>query len=85
MHVRGYTKHESSKTVFPGTYLGVAEKLDHLKVHSSFACSRFGVFFKMMSLRTDIFLTLFLIFHKLLLAPIGYQLNLREKMIALIV
>lgn len=32
MHVRGFTKHESSKTEFPGTYLGVVEKLDHLKV-----------------------------------------------------
>nr|AAZ81835.1 isoamylase isoform 1 [Pisum sativum] len=30
MHVRGFTKHESSKTEFPGTYLGVVEKLDHL-------------------------------------------------------
>lgn len=33
MHVRGFTMHESSKTEFPGTYLGVVEKLDHLKVH----------------------------------------------------
>lgn len=32
MHVRGYTRHESSKVEFPGTYRGVAEKLDHLKV-----------------------------------------------------
>lgn len=32
MHVRGFTKHESSKAEFPGTYLGVVEKLDHLKV-----------------------------------------------------
>lgn len=32
MHVRGFTKHDSSKTNFPGTYLGVVEKLDHLKV-----------------------------------------------------
>ncbi|KAK2439290.1 isoamylase 3, chloroplastic [Trifolium repens] len=31
MHVRGFTKHESSNTEFPGTYLGVVEKLDHLK------------------------------------------------------
>ncbi|GAV56944.1 Alpha-amylase domain-containing protein/CBM_48 domain-containing protein [Cephalotus follicularis] len=31
MHVRGFTRHESSKTEFPGTYLGVLEKLDHLK------------------------------------------------------
>ena len=35
MHVRGFTKHESSSTEFPGTYLGVVEKLDHLKVHIS--------------------------------------------------
>lgn len=32
MHVRGFTKHESSKTNFPGTYRGVVEKLDYLKV-----------------------------------------------------
>ncbi|KAM7477644.1 hypothetical protein LguiA_025857 [Lonicera macranthoides] len=31
MHVRGFTRHESSSTDFPGTYLGVVEKLDHLK------------------------------------------------------
>ncbi|XP_062158376.1 isoamylase 1, chloroplastic isoform X2 [Alnus glutinosa] len=31
MHVRGFTRHESSRTKFPGTYLGVVEKLDHLK------------------------------------------------------
>ncbi|KAH1037993.1 hypothetical protein J1N35_039736 [Gossypium stocksii] len=31
MHVRGYTRHESSGTKFPGTYRGVVEKLDHLK------------------------------------------------------
>ncbi|XAR47988.1 Isoamylase [Bertholletia excelsa] len=31
MHVRGFTKHDSSRTKFPGTYLGVVEKLDHLK------------------------------------------------------
>ncbi|XP_057980930.1 isoamylase 1, chloroplastic isoform X2 [Malania oleifera] len=31
MHVRGFTRHESSRTEFPGTYLGVVEKLDHLK------------------------------------------------------
>ncbi|CAA3004894.1 isoamylase 1, chloroplastic isoform X2, partial [Olea europaea subsp. europaea] len=31
MHVRGYTRHESSKAKCPGTYLGVVEKLDHLK------------------------------------------------------
>lgn len=32
MHLRGFTRHESSKTEFPGTYRGVVEKLDHLKV-----------------------------------------------------
>ncbi|OVA19269.1 Glycoside hydrolase [Macleaya cordata] len=31
MHVRGFTRHESSMTKFPGTYLGVVEKLDYLK------------------------------------------------------
>ncbi|XP_058068420.1 isoamylase 1, chloroplastic isoform X2 [Magnolia sinica] len=31
MHVRGFTKHDSSNTNYPGTYLGVVEKLDHLK------------------------------------------------------
>ncbi|CAA0818723.1 Isoamylase 1- chloroplastic [Striga hermonthica] len=31
MHVRGFTKHESSYAKFPGTYLGVVEKLDYLK------------------------------------------------------
>ncbi|RDX79505.1 Isoamylase 1, chloroplastic, partial [Mucuna pruriens] len=31
LHVRGFTKHESSKTKSPGSYLGVVEKLDHLK------------------------------------------------------
>ncbi|XP_052198933.1 isoamylase 1, chloroplastic [Diospyros lotus] len=31
MHVRGFTRHDSSKTKFPGTFLGVVEKLDHLK------------------------------------------------------
>ncbi|KAL5543429.1 hypothetical protein UlMin_007213 [Ulmus minor] len=31
MHVRGFTRHESSGTRSPGTYLGVVEKLDHLK------------------------------------------------------
>ncbi|CAN4084915.1 unnamed protein product [Withania somnifera] len=31
MHVRGFTNHESSETKCPGTYLGVVEKLDHLK------------------------------------------------------
>ncbi|CAH1428455.1 unnamed protein product [Lactuca virosa] len=34
MHVRGFTSHESSKTESPGTYLGVVDKLDHLKVHA---------------------------------------------------
>ena len=32
MHVRGFTRHESSDIEFPGTYQGVAEKLDHLQV-----------------------------------------------------
>lgn len=32
MHVRGFTRHESSNIEFPGTYQGVAEKLDHLQV-----------------------------------------------------
>ncbi|XP_020701776.1 isoamylase 1, chloroplastic isoform X1 [Dendrobium catenatum] len=31
MHVRGYTKHDSSKVDFPGTYIGAIQKLDHLK------------------------------------------------------
>ncbi|XP_073289894.1 isoamylase 1, chloroplastic isoform X1 [Primulina huaijiensis] len=31
MHVRGFTNHESSNSKFPGTYLGVVEKLDHLE------------------------------------------------------
>ncbi|GMH03154.1 hypothetical protein Nepgr_004993 [Nepenthes gracilis] len=31
MHVRGFTRHESSGTRYPGTYLAVVEKLDHLK------------------------------------------------------
>ncbi|WZY91917.1 hypothetical protein YC2023_064246 [Brassica napus] len=31
MHVRGFTRHESSNIEFPGTYQGVAEKLDHLQ------------------------------------------------------
>lgn len=33
MHVRGFTRHESSMTELPGTYLGLVEKLDHLKVY----------------------------------------------------
>ncbi|GJY46188.1 ataxia telangiectasia mutated family protein [Tanacetum coccineum] len=35
MHVRGFTRHESSKTESRGTYLGVVDKLDHLKVLSN--------------------------------------------------
>ncbi|KAE8653176.1 isoamylase 1, chloroplastic [Cucumis sativus] len=31
MHVRGFTRHESSQSEFPGTYLGLVEKLDYLK------------------------------------------------------
>ena len=31
MHVRGFTAHESSKVAFPGTFLGVIEKIPHLK------------------------------------------------------
>ncbi|KAI4376401.1 hypothetical protein MLD38_014169 [Melastoma candidum] len=31
LHVRGFTRHESSNARFPGTYLGVVDKLDHLK------------------------------------------------------
>ncbi|EPS64233.1 isoamylase isoform 1, partial [Genlisea aurea] len=31
MHVRGFTRHESSMTEFPGTYSGVVEKLEYLK------------------------------------------------------
>uniref|UniRef100_A0A9I9DED4 isoamylase n=1 Tax=Cucumis melo TaxID=3656 RepID=A0A9I9DED4_CUCME len=31
MHVRGFTRHESSQSAFPGTYLGLVEKLDYLK------------------------------------------------------
>ncbi|XP_071725447.1 isoamylase 1, chloroplastic isoform X2 [Rutidosis leptorrhynchoides] len=31
MHVRGFTRHESSNTESRGTYLGVVDKLDHLK------------------------------------------------------
>ncbi|KAI3443448.1 hypothetical protein Pfo_000113 [Paulownia fortunei] len=31
MHVRGFTRHESSNSKFPGTYLGAVEKLDYLK------------------------------------------------------
>ncbi|CAL5340047.1 unnamed protein product [Camellia sinensis] len=32
MHICGFTRHDLSMTEFPGTYLGVVEKLDHLKV-----------------------------------------------------
>ncbi|KAH7288477.1 hypothetical protein KP509_31G027800 [Ceratopteris richardii] len=31
MHVRGFTRHESSNVNYPGTYHGLVEKLDHLK------------------------------------------------------
>ena len=31
MHVRGFTKHESSNVEHPGTYLGVIEKIPYLK------------------------------------------------------
>ncbi|XP_006850946.2 isoamylase 1, chloroplastic [Amborella trichopoda] len=31
MHVRGFTKHDSSEANFPGTYRGMVEKLDHLE------------------------------------------------------
>ncbi|MQM11965.1 hypothetical protein Taro_044877 [Colocasia esculenta] len=31
IHVRGFTRHDSSGTKYPGTYLGMTEKLDHLK------------------------------------------------------
>ncbi|KAH0993546.1 hypothetical protein GBA52_005029 [Prunus armeniaca] len=31
IHVRGFTRHESSMAELPGTYLGLVEKLDHLK------------------------------------------------------
>lgn len=39
MHVRGFTRHESSKTESPGTYLDVVKKLDHLKVHAEYTLS----------------------------------------------
>jgi len=32
MHLRGFTKHDSSNTKHPGTYIGAVSKLDHLKV-----------------------------------------------------
>lgn len=31
LHVRGFTYHESSKVKYPGTFLGVTEKLKHIK------------------------------------------------------
>lgn len=31
LHVRGFTKHSSSKVVHKGTFQGVVEKLDYLK------------------------------------------------------
>lgn len=31
MHVRGFTKHSSSKVKYPGTYLGMVEKIPYLK------------------------------------------------------
>ncbi|XP_022973965.1 isoamylase 1, chloroplastic [Cucurbita maxima] len=31
MHVRGFTRHESSQSGSPGTYLGLVDKLDYLK------------------------------------------------------
>jgi glycogen debranching enzyme GlgX len=31
MHVRGFTKHRSSKVSYPGTYLGIVEKIPYLK------------------------------------------------------
>lgn len=31
MHVRGFTNHNSSRVNYPGTYLGMVEKLEHLK------------------------------------------------------
>lgn len=36
MHLRGFTKHDSSKVQHPGTYASATEKLHHLKVLSSF-------------------------------------------------
>lgn len=33
MHIRGFTRHTSSKVEHSGTYLGLVEKLSHLKVH----------------------------------------------------
>lgn len=31
LHVRGYTKHSSSEVAYPGTFLGLLEKIPHLK------------------------------------------------------
>lgn len=31
-HVRGFTKHSSSEVDYPGTYIGLVEKLSYLKV-----------------------------------------------------
>lgn len=31
MHVRGFTKHESSQVKYPGTYAGIIRKIPHLK------------------------------------------------------
>lgn len=31
MHVRGFTRHASSHTKYPGTFLGIIERIDHLK------------------------------------------------------
>lgn len=35
MHVRGFTRDSSSGVEHPGTYLGLVEKLPHLKVSST--------------------------------------------------
>lgn len=43
VHVRGFTRHESSKTEHRGTYLGVVEKLDHLKVKFRHFRMTFGI------------------------------------------
>ena len=31
LHVRGYTRHSSSEVAYPGTFLGLLEKISHLK------------------------------------------------------
>lgn len=46
LHVRGFTKHESSNTEFPGSYLGVVEKLDHLKVNIAYVTFSNTMFLK---------------------------------------